>query len=131
MVTFPRDMTVWFMKSVGLNISSSTVIWYRRRIPNFVLGLQKAGIRLFLWGIVATSSPLILAVSAGNASSVLTPRSCCTTAVAPERATTTAALGMICDSANSQVPALGYTVTYAIGNTLLTIWGMVAIMLLS
>ena len=29
------------------------------------------------------------------------------------------------------VPALGYTVTYAIGNTLLTIWGMVLIMLLS
>jgi putative transport protein len=29
------------------------------------------------------------------------------------------------------VPALGYTVTYAVGNTLLTIWGMVVIMLLS
>ena len=34
-------------------------------------------------------------------------------------------------SAKSQVPALGYTVTYAVGNTLLTIWGMVIIMLLS
>jgi putative transport protein len=29
------------------------------------------------------------------------------------------------------VPALGYTVTYAVGNTLLTIWGMVLIMLLA
>ena len=29
------------------------------------------------------------------------------------------------------MPALGYTVTYAVGNTLLTIWGMVVIMLLS
>jgi putative transport protein len=29
------------------------------------------------------------------------------------------------------VPALGYTVTYAVGNTLLTIWGMVLVMLLS
>jgi putative transport protein len=38
---------------------------------------------------------------------------------------------MVCDLAHSQVPALGYTVTYAIGNTLLTIWGMVLIMLLS
>jgi putative transport protein len=27
-------------------------------------------------------------------------------------------------------PALGYTVTYAVGNTLLTIWGMIVIMLL-
>jgi putative transport protein len=45
--------------------------------------------------------------------------------------TTTASLGLVCDLGKSQVPALGYTVTYAIGNTLLTIWGMVAIMLLS
>jgi putative transport protein len=45
--------------------------------------------------------------------------------------TTTASLGMICDLAKSQVPGLGYTVTYAVGNTLLTIWGLVIVMLLS
>ena len=45
--------------------------------------------------------------------------------------TTTAALGMVCETAGSQVPALGYTVTYAVGNTLLTIWGMVIIILLT
>jgi putative transport protein len=37
----------------------------------------------------------------------------------------------VCDQARSQIPALGYTVTYAVGNTLLTIWGMVLVMLLS
>jgi putative transport protein len=45
--------------------------------------------------------------------------------------TTTASLGLVCDAGKSQVPALGYTVTYAVGNTLLTIWGMALIMLLS
>jgi putative transport protein len=45
--------------------------------------------------------------------------------------TTTAALGMICDVAQSQVPGLGYTVTYAVSNTLLTIWGMVIVMLMA
>ena len=45
--------------------------------------------------------------------------------------TTTASLGLICDLGQSQVPALGYTVTYAVGNTLLTIWGMVIIMLMT
>jgi putative transport protein len=45
--------------------------------------------------------------------------------------TTTASLGLVCDQAHSQIPALGYTVTYAVGNTFLTIWGMVLIMLLS
>ena len=45
--------------------------------------------------------------------------------------TTTASLGLVCDIGRSQAPALGYTVTYAVGNTLLTIWGMVIIILLS
>ena len=45
--------------------------------------------------------------------------------------TTTASLGLVCDRAGSQIPALGYTVTYAVGNTLLTIWGMVLILLLA
>ena len=45
--------------------------------------------------------------------------------------TTTAALGMITDRAKSQIPGLGYTVTYAVGNTLLTIWGMVLVLLLA
>ena len=37
--------------------------------------------------------------------------------------TTTAALGAIQDAVESETPALGYTVTYAVGNTLLIIWG--------
>ena len=44
--------------------------------------------------------------------------------------TTTAALGAIQEEAKSKVPALGYTVTYAVGNTLLTIWGVIIVMLL-
>ncbi|MBU4234238.1 MAG: hypothetical protein KKF43_17140, partial [Proteobacteria bacterium] len=34
------------------------------------------------------------------------------------------------DAAQSKVPALGYTVTYAVGNTLLIIWGVVIVLLL-
>ena len=45
--------------------------------------------------------------------------------------TTTASLGMINDRAKSQIPGLGYTVTYAVGNTLLTVWGMVLVILLT
>lgn len=44
--------------------------------------------------------------------------------------TTTASLGAINDAARSQVPAISYTVPYAIGNTLLTIWGTVIVALL-
>jgi putative transport protein len=45
--------------------------------------------------------------------------------------TTGAALGAVQDVVQSKVPALGYTVTYAVGNTLLTIWGMVIVMLMT
>jgi putative transport protein len=38
---------------------------------------------------------------------------------------------MINDRAKSQIPGLGYTVTYAVSNTLLTVWGMVLVMLLT
>jgi putative transport protein len=38
---------------------------------------------------------------------------------------------MVNDRAKSQIPSLGYTVTYAVGNTLLTIWGMVIVMVMT
>ena len=45
--------------------------------------------------------------------------------------TTTAALGMIQEAAKSKVPALGYGMPYAIGNTLLTIFGMVIVLMMA
>jgi len=43
--------------------------------------------------------------------------------------TATAALRAVQDEADSKLPALGYTVPYAIGNILLTAWGPVIVML--
>jgi putative transport protein len=43
--------------------------------------------------------------------------------------TTTAALGMIQEVAKSKVPALGYGMPYAVGNTVLTIFGMVIVLI--
>ncbi len=126
--TFGRipSPTVWFMNSVGLNVFIAVVGISAG--PGFVAGLQTQGISLFLWGIIATMVPLILAMYVGKFVFRFDPAivlGCCAGA-----RTTTAALGMVCESAKSQVPALGYTVTYAVGNTLLTIWGMVLVMLL-
>jgi len=44
--------------------------------------------------------------------------------------TTTAALGAIQDEAKSKVPALGYTVPYAVGNVLLITWGVVIVLMM-
>ena len=45
--------------------------------------------------------------------------------------TTTAALGMIQDAAKSKTPRWGYGMPYAIGNTLLTIFGMAIVLVMS
>lgn len=127
--TFGRipSPALWFMNSVGLNVFIAVVGISSG--PGFVAGLKALGIGLFLWGIVATTVPLILGMYVGKYffkfdDAILLG------AVSGAR-TTTASLGMVNDAAKSQIPGLGYTVTYAVGNTLLTIWGMVIILLLA
>jgi putative transport protein len=127
--TFGRipSPTVWFMNSVGLNIFIAIVGISAG--PGFVKGLQTQGIGLFLWGALATTLPLILGMYVGKY--IFRFHDALLLGIVSGARTTTASLGLVCDRAESQIPALGYTVTYAVGNTLLTIWGMVLIVLLS
>jgi putative transport protein len=95
--------------------------------PGFVAGLQQLGLSLFLWGIVATAIPLVIAVLLGHYVFKFHPA--ILFGVCAGVRTTTAALGMIEDAAKSKVPALGYGLPYAVGNTLLTIFGMAVVLL--
>ena len=127
--TFGRipSPTVWFMNSVGLNMFIAVVGISSG--PGFVAGLKQLGFSLFFWGVAVTTVPLILAMYVGKYVFRFHPAillGCCSGA-----RTTTASLGMINDRAKSQIPGLGYTVTYAVGNTLLTIWGMVLVILMT
>jgi len=119
--------TLWFMNSVGLNIFIAIVGISAG--PGFVNGLKTQGIGLFIWGAVATTVPLVLGMFV--AKYLFRFHDALTLGIISGSRTTTASLGLVCDQAKSQVPALGYTVTYAVGNTLLTIWGMVLVMLLA
>jgi putative transport protein len=127
--TFGRipSATVWFMNSVGLNMFIAVVGITAG--PKFVAGLQTLGIGVFLWGVVATTVPLIIGMFL--AKFVFRFDDAISLGACAGARTTTAALGMICDSAESQVPGLGYTVTYAVGNTILTIGGMFIIMFMT
>ncbi len=127
--TFGRipSSTVWFMNSVGLNVFIAIVGISSG--PKFIAGLQALGFGLFLWGIFATTLPLILAMYVGKY--VFRFDDAILLGCVSGARTTTASLGMVTDRAKSQIPALGYTVTYAVGNTLLTIWGMVLVLLLT
>jgi putative transport protein len=126
--TFGRipSPTVWFMNSVGLNVFIAIVGISSG--PGFVAGLQKLGFGLFLWGVAVTTVPLIISMYIGKY--LFRFDDAILLGCVSGARTTTASLGMVNDIAKSQIPGLGYTVTYAVGNTLLTIWGMVIVMLL-
>lgn len=119
--------TVWFMNSVGLNVFIAVVGISSG--PKFIAGLQELGFGLFFWGIFATTVPLVLAMYVGKY--VFRFDDAIVLGAVSGARTTTASLGMVNDRAKSQIPGLGYTVTYAVGNTLLTIWGMVIVVLLT
>jgi putative transport protein len=127
--TFGRipSPTVWFMNNVGLNIFIAIVGISAG--PGFIDGLRTQGASLFLWGVAATTVPLLLGMFLGKF--VFRFHDALLLGIVSGARTTTASLGLVCDAAESQIPALGYSVTYAVGNTLLTIWGMVLILILS
>jgi putative transport protein len=117
---------LWLMNTLGLNVFIAIVGISAG--PGFVSGLQQVGMSLFLWGMVATTIPLVVAVLLGHYVFKFHPA--ILFGVCAGVRTTTAALGMIQEAAKSKVPALGYGMPYAIGNTLLTIFGMVIVLML-
>jgi putative transport protein len=127
--TFGRipEPALVLMNTLGLNVFIAVV--GINAGPGFIAGLQQVGLSLFLWGIVATTVPLVAAVLLGHHVFKFHP-AILFGACAGVR-TTTAALGMIQDAARSKVPALGYGMPYAVGNTLLTIFGMAVVLWMS
>jgi putative transport protein len=117
--------TQWFMNSVGLNVFIAIVGISAG--PGFFEGLKAAGLSLFFWGVFATSVPMLLAPLIGKYIFKFHPAinlGCCGGA-----RTSTASVAMVGDVAKSNIPMLGYTVPYAVSNTLLTLWGMVIVLM--
>lgn len=118
---------LWIFNNLGLNMFIAVIGITSG--PTFVSGIKEVGFMLFFAGVLATSLPLILGVWLGAKVFKFHPAinlGCC----AGSR-TTTAALGAIQDSLGSTIPAMGYTVTYAIGNTLLILWGVAIVLLMA
>lgn len=121
------EPAVWLMNNLGLNIFIAIVGISAG--PSFIAGLKEAGLSLFIAGIFVSIIPMFLGLLIGKYLFKFHP-AINIGACAGSR-TTTAALGAVTEKAQSQVPALSYTTTYAVGNTLLIIWGVVLVFLLS
>jgi putative transport protein len=114
------------LNNVGLNVFIAVVGIVSG--PSFVSGLKDVGFSLFFVGVLATSIPLLAGIFMGKYLFRFHPA--LTLGCTAGARTTTAALSAVQDSVQSKLPALGYTVTYAVGNTLLIIWGIVIILLM-
>lgn len=117
--------SLWLMQNLGLNMFIAVI--GIQSGPTFFSGLEQVGWMFFVMGIIATTVPILISLWIGAKFFKFHPAvnlGC----VAGSR-TTTASLGAITDSLQSNVPALGYTITYAIGNTLLILMGVAMVLM--
>ena len=124
-VGYIPNAVIWFMNNLGLNMFIAVI--GIQCGPVFIPGIEKVGIMLFVMGMISTSVPLLIGMWLGDKVFKFHPAinlGCC----AGGR-TTTAALGAITSALDSSVPALGYTVTYAVGNTVLILMGVAMVLL--
>jgi len=126
--TFGRipEAAMWVFETVGLTVFIGVVGLTAG--PSFVAGLQKSGVSLILVGLIVAVLPHTLAILVGRYVLKMNPvillGACC------GAGTITAGLRAVQEKAESTLPALGYTVPYAVGNILLTAWGPVIVALM-
>jgi putative transport protein len=127
--TFGRipGSAMWIFDTVGLTVFMACVGLAAG--PSFFSGLQKSGISLVFVGIVIAILPHTVSILFGRyvlkMNPVIVLGACC------GAGTITAALRAVQEEAESDLPALGYTVPYAIGNIVLTAWGPVLVAMMT
>jgi putative transport protein len=127
--TFGRipESAMWVFDTVGLTVFMACVGLAAG--PSFFSGLQKSGLSLVLVGLVIAVLPHTVSIFFGRY--VLKMNPIIVLGACSGAGTITAALRAIQEEAQSELPAIGYTVPYAIGNILLTAWGPVLVAMMS
>ena len=127
--TFGRipESAMWIFDTVGLSVFMACVGLAAG--PSFFSGLQKSGLSLVFVGLVVAILPHTVSILFGRY--VLRMNPVIVLGACSGAGTVTAALRAIQEEAQSELPALGYTVPYALGNIVLTAWGPVLVAMMS
>lgn len=118
--------SLWVFNNLGLNLYIAVIGIASG--PTFVSSFLDVGPKIFVAGLIVTLVPLFIALFLAYKVFKFHPAialGCCAGA-----RKSTAALGAIQERLGSSVPAVGYTITYAVSNTLLIIFGIVLVMLI-
>ena len=121
------EPAIWVFDTVGLCTFIGVVGLSAG--PSFFAGLQQTGLSLVVVGLVSALLPHTIGILFGRY--VLKMNPLIVLGACAGAGTITAALRAIQDESRSSVPALGYTVPYAIGNILLTAWGPVLVAMMT
>ncbi len=119
--------SLWVFNNLGLNLYIAVIGIASG--PTFVDSFMAVGPKIFVGGLIVTLVPLFFGLILSYKVFKFHPAialGCCAGA-----RKTTAGLGAIQERLGSTVPAIGYTITYAISNTLLIIFGIVLVLLLA
>ncbi|MDX2227300.1 MAG: aspartate-alanine antiporter [Verrucomicrobiae bacterium] len=122
----PRP-ALWVLSNLGLTAFIAVVGITAG--PGFLTGVREAGLPLLIAGVFSSIVPLTIGIYFGKYVLRLNPI-IILGACAGAR-TATAALNQLQESSGSKTPAMGYSVPYAIGNLLLTVFGVIIVLLLS
>lgn len=117
--------SLWLLNNLGLNMFIAVI--GIQAGPTFISGIRDVGAMLFVMGFFATSIPLFLAIWIGDKIFKFHPAinlGCC----AGGRKTTPG-IGAVTSALGSSVPALGYTLTYAVSNTCSIFLGVAIVLL--
>ena len=117
---------MWVFDTVGLTMFMAVVGLSAG--PSFFAGIQTTGISLVFVGLVVAALPHVVAILFG--AYVLKMNPLIVLGACSGAGTITAALRAVQEEADSKLPALGYTVPYAVGNILLTAWGPMIVALM-
>ncbi|WP_276481167.1 aspartate-alanine antiporter [Paraflavitalea pollutisoli] len=118
--------SVWLLQKLGLHMFIAIV--GITSSSGFVQGLQQEGVNLFIAGVILSILPMILAVYLARYVFKFHPAIALGACAGAHDES--AALLAVQDAVQSKIPALGYTVTYAVANIILTISGAVIVALL-
>lgn len=119
--------SLWVFNNLGLNMYIAVIGIASG--PSFISSFNEVGPKIFIAGLIVTLVPLFFAILIGHKIFKFHPAvtlGCCAGA-----RKTTAGLGAVQERLGSSVPALGYTITYAVSNTLLIILGIALVLLTS
>ena len=117
--------SLWVFNNLGLNMYIAVIGIASG--PSFISAFSEVGPKIFVAGLIVTLVPLFLSILIGHKLFKFHPAvtlGCCAGA-----RKTTAGLGAVQERLGSTVPALGYTITYAVSNTLLILFGIVLVLI--